>query len=337
MSNKVLYEGPDLSYHNGIVNVKQIRDAGYKCIGLRVGYGKNNVDQKYTTNALACVNLSVPTLLYWFSYAYTVDMAAAEAGFAIAQAKKYWNKCFIAFDFEYDSINYARKKGVNLTKKSVTDLAIAFLKKVKDAGYIPVIYTNRDYLRNYFDLAKITAELKTVYVWYARYTSSLPFDEAAVVDIWQYTSSAKIPGVLGKVDMNKFFIDIEEYDSVQLPVEQKPVCNVNIQDFQKAANKDGLRDASGNKLVEDGIDGPKTQFVRKKVVLKANALFFVGSVGEMVKWHQRRCNEILGHKQSIDGKFGRMARSETIAIQKKLGLKADGMAGYNTLQAEFYN
>ncbi len=34
MSKKVLYEGPDLSYHNGTVDIKRIRDAGYKRIGL---------------------------------------------------------------------------------------------------------------------------------------------------------------------------------------------------------------------------------------------------------------------------------------------------------------
>ena len=41
-----------------------------------------------------------------------------------------WKKCPIAFDFEYDSINYARKNGVNAAKRLVTDMAIAFLKAV---------------------------------------------------------------------------------------------------------------------------------------------------------------------------------------------------------------
>ena len=333
MSKKVLYEGPDLSYHNGTVDIKRIRDAGYKRVGLRAGYGKNNVDQKYVTNALACFNLGVAVLLYWFSYAYTVAMAAAEAGYAIAQAKKYWNKCPIAFDFEYDSVNYARKNGVVITKKLCTDMAIAFLKAVKTAGYVPVIYANKDYLNNYFDMSRITAELGQVYVWYARYTSSLSTGEFEEADIWQYTSSGRIPGVSGKVDLNKFYTNFEE----QISVEPKPICNINILDFQRAANKDGYRDADGKRLVEDGLDGPKTQYVRKQIFLKAKLLILVGSTGELVKWHQRRCNEILGHNQAVDGKFGKASRSETLEVQKRLGLKEDGVAGYNTLQAEFYN
>lgn len=332
MSKKVLYEGPDLSYHNGNVDIKRIRDAGYKRIGLRAGYGKDNVDQKYVTNALACFNLGVAVLLYWFSYAYTIAMAAAEAGFAISQAKKYWKKCPIAFDFEYDSVNYARKKGIVITKTLCTDMAIAFLKEVKAAGYIPVIYTNKDYLRNYFDMPRIVTELDEVFVWYARYTSSLSSSELDNADIWQYTSTARIPGVPGKVDMNKFYTDFGE----QIPAEQKPVCNINILNFQKAANKDGYRDAVGKKLVEDGIDGSKTQYVRRQIFLKAKLLLFVGSTGALVEWHQTRCNEILGHSQTIDGRFGKTSRSETLELQKELGLKEDGVAGYNTLQAEFY-
>lgn len=333
MSKKVLYEGPDLSYHNGTVDIKRIRDAGYKRIGLRAGYGKNNVDQKYVTNALACFNLGVSVLLYWFSYAYTVSMAAAEAGYAVAQAKKYWKKCPIAFDFEYDSINYARKNGVNAAKRLVTDMAIAFLKAVKDAGYIPVIYTNKDYLKNYFDMSRIAAELGTVYVWYARYATSISAAEIEAADIWQYTSSGKIPGVSGRVDMNKFYTNFEE----SITAEQKPVCNINILNFQRAANKDGYRDADGKKLEEDGIDGAKTQYVRRKIFLKAKLLLWVGSKGAVVEWHQRRCNEILGHRQPVDGKYGKTSRNETIELQKRMGLKEDGVAGYNTLQAEFYN
>ena len=111
MENKALFEGPDISVHQGVVDIKRMRNAGCKRIGIRAGYGKNNVDQRYVPNAQACYNLGVDVLLYWFSYAYTVDMAAAEAGYAMAQAAKYWERCPVAFDFEYDSVNYARKNG----------------------------------------------------------------------------------------------------------------------------------------------------------------------------------------------------------------------------------
>lgn len=336
MSKKVLYEGPDISKHNGAVDIKRVRDAGYKRIGIRAGYGKNNVDQKYVSNAQACRNLGVNVLLYWFSYAYTVAMAAAEAGYTVAQAAKYWRKCPIAYDFEYESVNYARKNGVRITTQLATDMAIAFLRVVKDAGYIPVLYANRDYLQNYFDMGRITAEVGIVYVWYARYTSALKAGEDDI-DIWQYTSSGSIPGVKGRVDLNRFYTNFTE-DA--LNPDRNDKININILDFQIAANLDGYRDENGNRLAEDGKDGPKTQYVRRQINLKAKMSgkkYVVGSEGNVVKWWQRRCNEILGRHQEVDGRYGPTARTDTIALQRKLNLKVDGIAGYNSIQAVFYN
>ena len=296
------------------------------------------MDQKYIVNAQACYNLNVPVLLYWFSYAYTVTMAVAEAGYAVAQAVKFWAQgCPIAFDFEYDSVNYARKKGVALDRTIVTDMAIAFLKEIEAAGHIPVIYTNRDYLRNWFDMDRIARELGTIYVWYARYTSVLPSSEENIPDIWQYTSKGALPGVSGNVDMNRFYTD---FGQEPVKADREETCNINILDFQKAANADGYRDADGNPLKEDGIDGQKTQYVRRQIFLKAKRTvlgYKVCSTGAVVEWWQRRCNEILGHSQEVDGLYGKTARCETILAQEKLGLAVDGVAGYDSIQAVFYN
>lgn len=337
MNKEVLYEGPDISEHQRTVDIKRIRNAGCKGIGLRVGYGKNNVDQKFTTNALACYNLRVSVMLYWFSYAYNVDMAAAEAEYAMAQATKYWMKCPMAYDFEYDSVNYARKNGVIVTRELATDMAIAFLQRIRNAGYIPVIYTNRDYLQNYFDMERITAALGMVYVWYARYISSLPTGEADIPDIWQYTSTGRIQGVNGNVDMNRFYTDFSE-NTVLASRKEKP--NLNIKAFQSAANADGYLDANGNPLVEDGLDGPKTQYVRRQIVLqakKSGRKYVAGSTGAVVGWWQQKCNEILGHSQAVDRRYGPATRAATMDVQRKFGLKVDGVAGYNSIQSAFYN
>lgn len=337
MSKEILYEGPDFSYHNDSVNIKRVRDAGCKRVGIRAGYGRNNVDQKYIVNALACYNLDVNVLLYWFSYAYTSAMAEAEAGYAIAQAAKYWKQCPIAFDFEYDSVNYARKNGVVVTKVTATDMAIAFLRKIKDAGYIPVLYSNRDYLYNYFDMDRIAKELGMIYLWYARYTSALPVAEANAAEIWQYTSAGRLDGVHGKVDMNRFYTD---FNGISVKVGREDKCNINIQSFQTAANKDGYHDADGNRLAEDGIDGRKTQYVRQQITLQANRIgntYTIGSSGNVVRWWQTRCNEITGHEQTVDGLYGKNSRDRTIEVQRKLNLAVDGIVGYNSIQAVFYN
>lgn len=333
----ITYQGPDISTHNGNVDIKRVRVAGYKRVGIRAGFGKNNTDQKFGKNALACVNLGVPVILYWFSYAYTVDMAVKEAEYAVEHAKKYWDKCPIAFDLEYDSVLYARKQGINIDKELATAMAVAFMRRVEELGYIPVIYSNKDYLKNYFDMDKITIQFNKVYLWYARYASAITTEERNKADIWQFTSKGTIPGINGNVDINEFYTDFE---TVSKEPEENSRCNINILNFQKAANIDSYVDMDGKLLVEDGIDGPKTQYVRKQINMKAKKVglsWKVGYKGHVVVWFQNRCNEILGHSQVADGLYSKNSRSECLQLQHKLGLKEDGIAGYDTIQACFYN
>ena len=234
-----MYTGIDLSYHNGTVKFSGVRDAGYRYIILRAGYGKNNIDQAFERYAAACVNLDIPFGIYWFSYALDKEMARQEARFAIEAVRKYRSRCLIAYDLEYDSVRYARTNGVHIDRELATEMARVFCEEVASAGYIPVLYSNKDYLKNYF-----------------------------------------------------------------------------------------------------GLDGPKTRYVRKKIALKAKKSgmkISVGSSGELVKYWQRRTNEILGTSIKEDGLFGKETRSNTGALQVKLNLTKDYIAGYNSLSAVFYN
>lgn len=334
MEKKILFEAPDISVHNGNVNFKAIRDAGYKQVFLRAGYGRNNVDQRYVVNAEACRNLGIPAITYWFSYALSKAMSSNEADYAIVQTEKYWDCCPIAFDLEYDTIRYAATKGVCIDKTLATDMAIEFLRRVKKAGHVPVLYLNRDYKINYFDMERIQREVGDVKIWYARYSNSISAAELGDTDIWQYTSKGRISGVAGNVDINKVYTDL--FSDISSAPRQPSQCNLYIQSFQRATNADGYLDDTGSRLVEDGIDGNRTQAVRKKVNLKARLLIFVGSTGELVKWWQGRLNETLGINLSVDGKFGKDTRLATMEFQKRFGLAVDGIAGYNTIQRAFY-
>lgn len=209
MEKEAIYEGPDLSVHNDVVNIQAIRDAGYGRIGLRAGYGRNNTDPMYDANAQACHTLGVKVLVYWFSYAYTVEMAQNEAKFACSHVGKYWSRCPIAYDFEDDSVRYAQEKGVNVTKDLSTRMAIVFLNEVKSRGYIPVLYTNKNYMQHYFDLGRIRAEVSDVRIWYAHYEKNLSPEELEIADVWQYTDQGKVPGVQKNADVNKFYIELD--------------------------------------------------------------------------------------------------------------------------------
>lgn len=213
-----MYLGIDLSHHNGNVDMKKVKAAGYEYAILRAGFGKNNADSKYERNATQCQDANVPFGIYWFSYAYTVEMARQEAKYAIAILKKYQNNGVIAYDLEYDSVNYAKKQGVIITKSLATEMAKVFIAEVKSAGFTPILYTNDDYEKNYFNMDQFDC-----YIWYARYKSCISTTEKNHAAIWQKSSSGIVNGITGDVDINEIYVELrnESASNSVIEVEEK--------------------------------------------------------------------------------------------------------------------
>ena len=73
-------------------------------------------------------------------------------------------------------------------------------KKIKNAGYKPGVYANKNYLTNKMDASK----LNKYYIWLAQYAEKPTY--AGEYDMWQYTSKGKVAGIEGNVDMNLSYI-----------------------------------------------------------------------------------------------------------------------------------
>lgn len=197
-------KGIDLSYANKVTDWQKVKNT-IDFVILRAGYGKNNIDQNFVPYVKACTELGIPTWLYWFSYAFTSQMAANEADYCIAQAQKHGiMDGRITFDFEYDSIRYAESRGVNVTPNLVMAMTVSFCNKVQKSGYIPVVYTNKDFASRYFDIVQLKA--LGYEIWYAYYNKELDRDD---VTLWQYSSNGTVPGIAGSVDMNYMLADME--------------------------------------------------------------------------------------------------------------------------------
>lgn len=340
MNRDILYKGPDLSYHNGNVDMEAVKSAGCTMLMLRSGYGNNNIDKKFDNNAVAAMKAGLPVGTYWFSYALNTDMAAQEGKHAVAAAARYFKKCPVAFDLEYDSVKYAGEKGVVIGRREAMAFAAAFLTEVINAGFIPLLYTNEDFWRNYFDIESLQKMLQgKLYIWYARYSKSIPDSRRAQAAMWQYTSSAVLNGVNSRIDMNEVYEDIF-LDKNEISVPE--AINNKIADFQRSANDDGYRDYEGKKLDVDGRDGKRTESVRRQVVLKAerneagDAVWSKKSRGELVKWWQKQLQASVKPQISIDGMFGNETREGTVEFQRKYLLEQDGIAGYQTITKAIY-
>lgn len=166
---------------------------------IRAGFGQGNIDSRAVYNCRQCQLLGIPFGLYWFSYAYTEDMAKKEAEYLVAFAKEYLPSYPLYFDFEYGSMRYAKSKGHNLTAKQVQNITKAFCKRVEELGYYTGIYANYDYIKNYYG----TSIFKTYDLWYAYWNTKL----TRSCHLWQYTSKGRVSGINTVVDCNYAFFD----------------------------------------------------------------------------------------------------------------------------------
>lgn len=189
--------GIDVSEHNGALDWAKIKAAGIGFAIIRTGYGVSHVDNYFTRNMEGALAQGIPIGVYHFSYALNATGAANEAAFVLKLLQPYKDQLTlpIFYDFEYDTVDYARKCGVTLGKESFNSHTTAFCEAVKSAGYTPGTYYNLDYLRRYVDIDRVGGYVQ----WYAQYASTA---STSGWGLWQYSSSYTIPGCSGRFDAN---------------------------------------------------------------------------------------------------------------------------------------
>lgn len=192
-------KGIDVSEHNGIIDWEKVKASGIEFAMIRAGYGQT-ADRQFKRNAEECNRLGFPCGVYWFSYALNAAGAAREAAVCLDTIRPYNIDFPVAFDLEYDSVNYAQKQGVYIGMGLASDMARAFLRAIRDAGYTAMNYTNLDYLSRYFD-DSIKAEFP---IWLAQWPGGTPNLETPprTCGIWQYSEKGSVSGISGPVDLD---------------------------------------------------------------------------------------------------------------------------------------
>ena len=210
--------GIDVSEWQKTIDWEKVKAAGIDFAMIKAGSGRNRIDPQFKYNISECNRLGIPCGIYWFSYAYTEAMAIREAEYALAAVEPYKLDYPIAFDWEGDSANYAAKNGVTVTKTLASAMARAFCKRLEQAKYYAMVYTNPSYLATYFD-----NDIPKQYdIWLAQWpTNPDPNSKPAQAGgIWQYTSSGSVNGISGRVDMNAAYYnypDIIEKNGLNKP------------------------------------------------------------------------------------------------------------------------
>jgi GH25 family lysozyme M1 (1,4-beta-N-acetylmuramidase) len=205
-------KGIDVSSNQGKPDWAKAAKSGVKFAILRV-HQRDGIDSSFEYNYKGCKSNGILVGGYKYSYALTPAQAIDEAEDVIAALNGRGLDFPVFYDLEWSN---QRKLG----KQAIENIAVAFLTRMKKAGYKVGIYCNLDWYNNVLSDA-----LKKYDCWIARYPAN---DNGSVQERlrppvgvgWQYSSKATIPGITGNVDRDVFYKDYKEVSTMDKAIEK---------------------------------------------------------------------------------------------------------------------
>ena len=195
-------KGIDVSEFQGTINWDQVKASGVDFAFIRVGYrgygtGKLNYDSRYQQNIEGALDAGIDVGVYFYSQAVNRSEALEEARMLLDAIDGYDITYPVVLDIEGAPSASARTS--RLTPRTTTQIVDAFCGAVEDAGYTPMVYSYTKWFIEKMDLAAISE----YDVWLAQYYK-VPFYPYKL-DILQYSSTGRVNGISGNVDMNIAF------------------------------------------------------------------------------------------------------------------------------------
>lgn len=195
-------KGIDVSSWQGKPDWPKVSNSGVKFAILRI-HQKSGTDASFEHNYKGCKSNGILIGGYKYSYALTPAQAIDEAENLISVLGGRGLDFPVFYDLEWSQQR-------SLGKQAIENIAVAFLTRIKKAGYKVGIYCNLDWYNNV-----LTDALKQYDCWIARYPAS---DNGSVQERlrpnagvgWQYSSKGKVPGISGNVDMDVFYKDYRD-------------------------------------------------------------------------------------------------------------------------------
>ena len=195
----VSIKGIDVSAYQGDIDWKAVAGDGVKYAFIRLGYrgyssGKLVLDECFEENISGALQNGIAVGVYFVTQALSGAEAEEEAQFVLDTIAPYKVTWPIVLDIEATGGSHPRTE--SLTAAERTDYTIVFCDTIKNAGYTPMLYSNIGWYINQLELDRLAAYDK----WFAQYFNRpfFPYE----FQVWQYTSSGRVKGIEGNVDLN---------------------------------------------------------------------------------------------------------------------------------------
>ncbi len=157
---KTSYVGVDISKHTGKVYFPSLKAAGVDYVMIRLGSrgystGQITLDENFKENIEGAIEAQLDVGVYFYSQAISQDEAVQEANFVVQNLEPYRGKVKypIAFNMGFVSNDKSRIEG--LSREDKTAVTVSFLDAVRAAGYVPMVYGDKEWLIKEVDLTKL--------------------------------------------------------------------------------------------------------------------------------------------------------------------------------------
>ena len=200
--NGIMYEGVDLSHHNGEVDFVALRQSGISFVILRVGTSRT-LDTMFETYYKQARAAGLNVGAYIYTYADSPAAAREDAAWVLEKLKGKTFEYPIFFDIEDPSLQ-------SLSASTLTEITLTFCEEMVDAGYYPGVYTNKRWMAEHLEIDRIRAYYD---IWLASWivTGENIFDYSDDFGMWQYTATGQVSGVSTDVDRNGAYRDYPTY------------------------------------------------------------------------------------------------------------------------------
>mgnify|MGYP000149214717 CR=1 FL=1 len=223
----------DVSGWQGDIDWAKAKADGVEGVIIRLGYGEgNNADKKAQRNISECKRLGIPFGIYWYSYADTPALAKEEGADVVAKLKQFGvNPSDLAYPVYYDLEKWTWEGHKPPTDPNVyNNIVNNWYSALQSAGYKNLgVYSYTSYLQGPLKHADIYAKT----TWVAQYGARMGFDSFPTNSRgWQYTSSGKVDGISGNVDMNAFgnkaYVNGDSSNDLQAAIDVRKMTAVTI-------------------------------------------------------------------------------------------------------------
>lgn len=208
--------GIDVSDNQGYIDWAKVKASGVEFAILRSVRRSGNVDKQLASNIKGCTDNGIPFDFYKYMYALTVEDAVREAKEVVSALEGLGVKA------DKNTVIWADVEDESQMALSISQLSAivqAFKDTVLATGFSFGLYMGK----YYYEKGELDTSLFDDHTWIARYYKGYdvmqfgefpnekykPVAKNGMLWGWQYTSSGRVDGISGNVDLDIVYYDIK--------------------------------------------------------------------------------------------------------------------------------